>query len=173
MSPFLSYLLKAQFSSSFMGGNSTKATSGINGAGTNAQKELNIPDSAKIFFEDTKKSVRSASLDSPRPCAHEYFRLVTSLAMTSLKSLLAALVMPSTGFKVNSVSIFQRSPVSVATASPVPIVVMPNSLEWCVFPRAPVLRPSHSHYRMSRLSPTLKWSVSRILPSAILNACRS
>ena len=41
----------------FMGGNSTKATSGINGAGTNAQKELNIPDSAKIFFDDTKKSV--------------------------------------------------------------------------------------------------------------------
>ena len=42
----------------FMGGNSTKATSGINGAGTNAQKALNIPDSAKIFFDDTKKSVR-------------------------------------------------------------------------------------------------------------------
>lgn len=41
----------------FMGGNSTKATSGINGAGTNAQRELGIPDSAKIFFEDTKRSV--------------------------------------------------------------------------------------------------------------------
>lgn len=40
-----------------MGGNSTKATSGINGAGTNTQKELGIPDSAKIFFDDTKKSV--------------------------------------------------------------------------------------------------------------------
>ena len=43
--------------SSFMGGNSTKATSGINGAGTQAQQELGIPDSAKIFFEDTKRSV--------------------------------------------------------------------------------------------------------------------
>jgi succinate dehydrogenase/fumarate reductase flavoprotein subunit len=42
----------------FMGGNSTKATSGINGAGTNTQRELGIPDSAKIFFDDTKKSVR-------------------------------------------------------------------------------------------------------------------
>ena len=42
---------------SFMGGNSTKATSGINGAGTQAQQELGIPDSAKIFFEDTKRSV--------------------------------------------------------------------------------------------------------------------
>ena len=44
-----------------MGGNSTKATSGINGAGTNAQKDLGIPDSAKIFFDDTKKSVSSCS----------------------------------------------------------------------------------------------------------------
>lgn len=41
----------------FMGGNSTKATSGINGAGTQPQQELGIPDNAKIFFEDTKKSV--------------------------------------------------------------------------------------------------------------------
>jgi len=117
-----------------MGGNSTKATSGINGAGTNAQKELNIPDSAKIFFEDTKKSVRSVSPDSPRSCAYEDIRLVISLAMTSLRYLLAALVMPSTGSKTSSVSTFQRSPVSVATASPVPTAVMLNSPEWCVFP---------------------------------------
>ena len=41
----------------FMGGNSTKATSGINGAGTQTQQELGIPDSAKTFFEDTKRSV--------------------------------------------------------------------------------------------------------------------
>ena len=40
-----------------MGGNSTKATSGINGAGTMTQQENGIPDSAKIFFDDTKKSV--------------------------------------------------------------------------------------------------------------------
>ena len=40
-----------------MGGNSTKATSGINGAGTQTQLEHGIPDSAKIFFEDTKHSV--------------------------------------------------------------------------------------------------------------------
>ncbi|EJD51029.1 Flavocytochrome c [Auricularia subglabra TFB-10046 SS5] len=42
----------------FMGGNSTKATSGINGAGTGSQHELGIADSAKIFYEDTKKSAR-------------------------------------------------------------------------------------------------------------------
>ena len=43
---------------SFMGGNSTKATSGINGAGTAAQAELGIKDTPKAFFNDTKKSVR-------------------------------------------------------------------------------------------------------------------
>ena len=41
-----------------MGGNSTKATSGINGAGTQAQQEQGIPDNAKLFFDDTKQSVR-------------------------------------------------------------------------------------------------------------------
>ncbi|KAF8337636.1 Flavocytochrome c [Cantharellus anzutake] len=46
-----------------MGGNSTKATSGINGAGTATQQELGIPDSAKIFFEDTKRSARDLARD--------------------------------------------------------------------------------------------------------------
>jgi succinate dehydrogenase/fumarate reductase flavoprotein subunit len=44
-----------------MGGNSTKATSGINGAGTQTQQDHGIADSAKIFFEDTKDSVRLPS----------------------------------------------------------------------------------------------------------------
>ncbi|KAI9066583.1 Flavocytochrome c [Trametes sanguinea] len=47
----------------FMGGNSTKATSGINGAGTQTQQELGIPDSAKLFFEDTKRSARELARD--------------------------------------------------------------------------------------------------------------
>ena len=42
----------------FMGGNSTKATSGINGALTQSQTELNIGDSVKQFYEDTLKSAR-------------------------------------------------------------------------------------------------------------------
>lgn len=46
-----------------MGGNSTKATSGINGAGTNAQRELGISDTSKIFFDDTKKSARELARD--------------------------------------------------------------------------------------------------------------
>ncbi|CAK9081080.1 unnamed protein product [Durusdinium trenchii] len=41
--------------SSFCGGNSTKATSGINGAGTKTQKTKSIPDNAEIFIADTLK----------------------------------------------------------------------------------------------------------------------
>ncbi|CAL1151915.1 unnamed protein product [Cladocopium goreaui] len=41
--------------SSFCGGNSTKATSGINGAGTKTQKSKSIPDTADIFVADTLK----------------------------------------------------------------------------------------------------------------------
>jgi hypothetical protein len=52
-----------------MGGNSTKATSGINGAGTRTQQENNIPDNAKTFFADTKKSVRISFLFLSNWCA--------------------------------------------------------------------------------------------------------
>mmetsp|Transcript_76492 Transcript_76492/g.145561 ORF Transcript_76492/g.145561 Transcript_76492/m.145561 type:complete len:149 (+) Transcript_76492:73-519(+) len=41
--------------SSFCGGNSTKATSGINGSNTKSQKALDISDSAEIFTADTLK----------------------------------------------------------------------------------------------------------------------
>eukprot|EP00913_Durusdinium_trenchii_P022521 g21156.t1 len=41
--------------SSFCGGNSTKATSGINGAGTKTQKSKSIPDNSEIFIADTLK----------------------------------------------------------------------------------------------------------------------
>ena len=46
-----------------MGGNSTKATSGIDGAGTASQQDLGIQDSARVFFEDTKKSARDLARD--------------------------------------------------------------------------------------------------------------
>ncbi|KAF5389939.1 hypothetical protein D9757_003655 [Collybiopsis confluens] len=36
-----------------LGGNSVKASSGINGAGTHTQKRLNISDSSRVFFDDT------------------------------------------------------------------------------------------------------------------------
>merc|ERR1719215_1945122 len=41
--------------SSFCGGNSTKATSGINGAATKTQKAQNINDSIDLFTSDTLK----------------------------------------------------------------------------------------------------------------------
>jgi len=47
----------------FMGGNSTKATSGINGALTRTQVEHKIADSVKQFYDDTIKSAR----DKARP----------------------------------------------------------------------------------------------------------
>lgn len=49
--------------SGFFGGNSTKATSGINGALTRTQVEHNIRDSVKQFYDDTLKSAR----DQARP----------------------------------------------------------------------------------------------------------
>jgi len=47
----------------FMGGNSTKATSGINGALTRTQVDQKIEDSVKQFYDDTLKSAR----DKARP----------------------------------------------------------------------------------------------------------
>uniref|UniRef100_A0A0G4FF44 Cytochrome b5 heme-binding domain-containing protein n=1 Tax=Chromera velia CCMP2878 TaxID=1169474 RepID=A0A0G4FF44_9ALVE len=44
--------------SSFMGGNSTKATSGINGALTQTQIQKGIKDSPEAFYADTAKSAR-------------------------------------------------------------------------------------------------------------------
>ena len=46
-----------------MGGNSTKATSGINGALTRTQVEKDIRDSVQQFYDDTIKSAR----DKARP----------------------------------------------------------------------------------------------------------
>lgn len=47
----------------FFGGNSTKATSGINGALTRTQVDHKIQDSVKQFYDDTLKSAR----DKARP----------------------------------------------------------------------------------------------------------
>ena len=50
-------------SADFFGGNSTKATSGINGALTRTQVDEKIGDSVKQFYDDTIKSAR----DKARP----------------------------------------------------------------------------------------------------------
>jgi succinate dehydrogenase/fumarate reductase flavoprotein subunit len=51
------------FLKGFFGGNSTKATSGINGALTRTQVDSNIQDSVQQFYNDTLKSAR----DKARP----------------------------------------------------------------------------------------------------------
>jgi flavocytochrome c len=49
----------------FMGGNSTKATSGINGAGTRQQAALGIKDSPEVFLRDTAISAAKGQKDAP------------------------------------------------------------------------------------------------------------
>ena len=52
----------------FMGGNSAKASSGINGCKTGNQNELGIEDSAPQFYADTMKcSRRSVNVPASRP----------------------------------------------------------------------------------------------------------
>lgn len=53
----------------FMGGNSTKATSGMNGAGTRTQKAMGVPDSKEIFEQDT---IRGATGIKTGPCPPSY-----------------------------------------------------------------------------------------------------
>jgi succinate dehydrogenase/fumarate reductase flavoprotein subunit len=50
--------IEADHHPDFMGGNSTKATSGINGALTRTQVDEKIADSVKQFYDDTLKSAR-------------------------------------------------------------------------------------------------------------------
>ncbi len=77
-----------------MGGNSTKATSGINGAGTQPQQDAGIQDSAKIFFEDTKKSVRFYLFILRGYAYMHKYRLANSHATTSSVSSPAVQAMP-------------------------------------------------------------------------------
>jgi len=58
--------------SPFCGGNSTKATSGINAAGTSTQRSLNIPDAPEIFENDTTVSaMEGARPDLIKVLTHE------------------------------------------------------------------------------------------------------
>lgn len=47
-----------------IGGNSIKASSGINGAFTNTQKSLNVQDSPEAFFHDTVESAKKKGVES-------------------------------------------------------------------------------------------------------------
>lgn len=55
--------LTLRSTSRFMGGNSTKATSGINGSGTQPQQDAGITDSSRSFFDDTKRSAKDLARD--------------------------------------------------------------------------------------------------------------
>jgi flavocytochrome c len=63
----------------FMGGNSTKATSGINGAGTRVQDAMGIPDSKEKFEDDT---IRGGTGVKKGPCP-EGWPLAETLAHKS------------------------------------------------------------------------------------------
>lgn len=114
-----------------MGGNSTKATSGINGAGTETQQEAGIPDNAKIFFNDTKHSVCHLQPEATPTVINTIFYRHESLhEMISSVFSLVAQAMLSTGCKTSSVSTFPRLPVSVVTHNLVPTEGMLNSPVW-------------------------------------------
>lgn len=62
--------------SAFFGGNSTKATSGINGTPTQAQADENVKDSARRFMEDTNLSYHGGKKDGAvSPIVREMTRL--------------------------------------------------------------------------------------------------
>jgi flavocytochrome c len=62
----------------FLGGNSTKATSGINGAGTNSQGVKNVPDSPQQFYEDTVRSATGIKKgDLPENAWYELGKVLT------------------------------------------------------------------------------------------------
>jgi aspartate oxidase len=113
-----------------MGGNSTKATSGINGALTRTQVDHQIGDSVKQFYEDTLKSAR----DKARPdlikvltyksaAAVEWLMDVFNLDLTLVSRLGYVWSPPNLNMRILTIT--------VATPSPVPTVVtMPSSPEW-------------------------------------------
>lgn len=60
----------------FMGGNSVKATSGINGAGTPTQAAMGVPDTKEIFEEDTVRSA-TGQKTGPKPPTYALARVLT------------------------------------------------------------------------------------------------
>jgi len=67
----------------FMGGNSTKATSGINGAGTNTQAAMGVPDSIALFEEDTVRSA-TGQKTGPKPEPYALAQVLTGKSADSV-----------------------------------------------------------------------------------------
>jgi len=67
----------------FMGGNSTKATSGINGAGTRTQAAMGVPDSIALFEEDTVRSA-TGQKTGPKPDPFALAQVLTGKSADSV-----------------------------------------------------------------------------------------
>jgi hypothetical protein len=141
-------LLKAPLTrAGFMGGNSTKATSGINGALTRTQVDLKIDDSVKQFYDDTLKSAR----DKARP---ELIKVLTYKSAAAVEWLMDEFNLDLTlvsrlgyafRFFMGSLTSIVATPSRART-----VAMMPSSLAW----------PSR----------TRSWSVSSSCPRASLSA---
>lgn len=59
----------------FLGGNSTKATSGLNGAGSRTQAQMGIKDSYEVFLEDTVRSATGVKT-GPMPEPYELAKVI-------------------------------------------------------------------------------------------------
>ena len=117
-------------SADFFGGNSTKATSGINGALTRSQVDLGIQDSVKQFYEDTLKSAR----DKARPDLIRVLTYQSAAAVEWLQDVfnLDLTLVSRLGY-VGSANLYNRRLTSQSVATPFPeriVVTMPNSRVW-------------------------------------------
>lgn len=122
------------FGAGFFGGNSTKATSGINGALTRTQVDLGIADSVKQFYDDTLKSAR----DKARPDLIKVLTYKSAAAVEWLQDVfnLDLTLVSRLGY-VDSAPHWNLDPskltcsLPVATPSPEPTVaMMPSSPAW-------------------------------------------
>jgi flavocytochrome c len=73
----------------FMGGNSTKATSGINGAGTRVQEKMGIPDSKEQFEEDTVRG-GTGRYTGPRPWSWPLSKVISHQSADAIHWLIDA-----------------------------------------------------------------------------------
>ena len=123
------YILTAE-PIAFFGGNSTKATSGINGALTRTQTDLGINDSVKTFYEDTLKSAR----DKARP---ELIKVLTYQSASAVEWLQDVfnldLTLVSRLGLVSSPHLPRQGILTAAVVTPSPghiVATMPSSPEW-------------------------------------------
>ena len=113
-----------------MGGNSTKATSGINGALTRTQVDEKIGDSVKQFYDDTLKSAR----DKARP---DLIKVLTYKSAAAVEWLMDVFNLDLTlvsrlGYAWNAGYIREQSlTATVVTPSPErTVATMPSSPVW-------------------------------------------